>query len=123
MHLSAGDGPNATVLPGGCKAFSISAGQPGLLVGDPAHSRRLKLDDRCGPFQPRPFYDSMISSWRLMASWRGIAGTRKGVSQGLVQGFRRKHSAKGCGLCTAKWAELERNSCCQDEKGGDAWIR
>jgi len=20
----------------------------------------LKLDDRCGPFQPRPFYDSVI---------------------------------------------------------------
>ena len=26
----------------------------------------LKLDDYCGPFQPRPFYDSMISiyEWR-----------------------------------------------------------
>jgi len=36
------------------------AGQPGLVVGDPAHSRGLKLDDHCGPFQPRPFYDSMI---------------------------------------------------------------
>ena len=23
---------------------------------------RLKLDDHCGPFQPRPFYDSMILS-------------------------------------------------------------
>ena len=22
----------------------------------------LKLDDHCGPFQPRPFYDSMIMS-------------------------------------------------------------
>jgi len=21
---------------------------------------RLKLDDHCGPFQPRPFYDSVI---------------------------------------------------------------
>ena len=29
-------------------------------VGDPAHSRGLELDDRCGPFQPRPFYDSTI---------------------------------------------------------------
>ena len=35
------------------------SGQPGLVVGDPAHSRGLKLDDHCGPFQPRPFYDSM----------------------------------------------------------------
>ena len=34
--------------------------QPGLLVGDPARSRGLKLDDHCGPFQPRPFCDSMI---------------------------------------------------------------
>ena len=24
------------------------------------HSRGLKLDDHCGPFQPRTFYDSMI---------------------------------------------------------------
>jgi len=34
--------------------------QPGLLVGDPAHSRGLKLDDHCGPFQPRPFYDLIL---------------------------------------------------------------
>ena len=33
------------------------SGQPGLVVGDPAHSRGLKLDEHCGPFQPRPFYD------------------------------------------------------------------
>jgi len=31
------------------------SGQPGLVVGDPAHSRGLKQDDHCGPFQPRPF--------------------------------------------------------------------
>ena len=37
------------------------SGQPGLVVGDPTHSRGLKLDDNCGPFQPtRPLYDSMI---------------------------------------------------------------
>ena len=30
------------------------------MVGDPAHSRGLELDEHCGPFQPRPFYDSMI---------------------------------------------------------------
>ena len=23
-------------------------------------ARGLKLDDRCGPFQPRPFYDSVV---------------------------------------------------------------
>jgi len=31
------------------------SGQPGLLVGDPAHSRGVELDEHCGPFQPRPF--------------------------------------------------------------------
>jgi len=36
------------------------SGQPGLLVGDPAHSRGLELNEHCGPFQPRPFYDSVI---------------------------------------------------------------
>ena len=36
------------------------SGQPGLLVGDPTHSRGLELDERCGPFQPRLFYGSMI---------------------------------------------------------------
>jgi len=35
------------------------SGQPGLLVGDPAHSRGSKRDERCGPFQPRPCYDAL----------------------------------------------------------------
>ena len=35
------------------------SGQPGLVVGDPTHSRGLKPDDHCGLFQPRPFCDSM----------------------------------------------------------------
>jgi len=43
-------------IPGGIQG---PAGQLGLVVSDPAHSRGLKLDDHCGPFQPRPFYDSM----------------------------------------------------------------
>ena len=29
----------------------------------PAHSSGLELDERCGPLQPRPFYDSMISAY------------------------------------------------------------
>ena len=36
------------------------SGQPGLLVGDPAHSRGLELDEHCSPFQARLFYDSVI---------------------------------------------------------------
>jgi len=38
------------------------SGQPGLLVGDPAHSRGLKLNAHCGPFQPRPLYDSLSNT-------------------------------------------------------------
>jgi len=40
------------------------SGQPGLVVGNPAHSRGLKQDNHCGPFQPRPFYGSMIKDQR-----------------------------------------------------------
>ena len=48
-------------IPGGIQGQAGGgSGQPGLVVGDPAHSRGLKLNDHCGPFQPRPFYDSMI---------------------------------------------------------------
>jgi len=36
------------------------SGQPGLVVGNPEQSRGLKLDEHCGPFQPRPFCDSVI---------------------------------------------------------------
>ena len=32
------------------------SGQPGLVGGDPAHSRGLERDDHCGPFQPRQFH-------------------------------------------------------------------
>ena len=34
--------------------------QPGLVGGAPAYSRGLELGDLKGPFQPKPFYDSMI---------------------------------------------------------------
>jgi len=48
--------------PGGIQGQAgCGSGQPGLVVGDPAHSRGLKLDDHCGPFQPRPFYDLFCS--------------------------------------------------------------
>ena len=47
-------------IPGGIQGQAgCGSGQPGLLVGDPAHSRGLELDEHCGPFQPRPFYDSV----------------------------------------------------------------
>jgi len=47
-------------IPGGIQGQAgCGSGQPGLLVGDPARGRGLKLNDHCGPFQPRLFYDSM----------------------------------------------------------------
>jgi len=52
-------------IPGGIQGQAgCGSGQPGLLVGNPAHSRGLKLDDHCGPFQPRPFYDSVTTARR-----------------------------------------------------------
>ena len=37
------------------------------MVGDPAHSRGLKLYEHCGPFQPRSFYDSMEQTFKFVA--------------------------------------------------------
>ena len=48
-------------IPGGIQGQAeCGSGQPGLVVGDHAHSRGLKLNDHCGPFQPRPVYDSIV---------------------------------------------------------------
>ena len=48
-------------IPGGIQGQAgCGSGQPGLVVDDPAHGRGLKLDDHCCPFQPKPFYVSMI---------------------------------------------------------------
>ena len=48
------------------------SGQPGLVVGDPAHSRGLELYDHCGSFQPRPFCDSMIWALIVAKSFRSL---------------------------------------------------
>ena len=48
-------------IPGGIQGQAgCGSGQPALVVGDPARSRGLELDEHCGPFQPRPFYDSLM---------------------------------------------------------------
>jgi len=47
-------------VPGGIQGQAgCGSGQPGLVVGDPAHSRGLELDEHCAPFQLRPFCDYM----------------------------------------------------------------
>ena len=43
------------------------SGWPGLVVGNPAMAGGLKLDDHCGPFQPRPFCDSSNNQLVLLA--------------------------------------------------------
>jgi len=51
------------LIPGGIEGQAgCGSGQPGLVVGDPAHSRGLELDDHCCSFQPRQFYDSISGS-------------------------------------------------------------
>ena len=49
------DAPSLEAFKAGC-----GSEQPGLVAGDPAHRRGLKLDDHYDPFQPRPFYDPVI---------------------------------------------------------------
>ena len=62
MYLTPTLGPSCGCpIPGGIQGQAgCGSGQPGLVVGDPAHSRGLELDDHRGPFQPRPFCSSMI---------------------------------------------------------------
>ena len=43
--------------------------QPGLEGGVPAYSRVLELDDLKGPFQSKPFCDSMITITELGKQW------------------------------------------------------
>ena len=40
--------------------LDVALGSLGCWLGDPAHSRGLEMDEHCGPFQPRPFYHSVI---------------------------------------------------------------
>ena len=54
------------------EAFKAGWGfeQPGLEGGVPAYSRGLELDDLKGPFQPTPFYDSMV--WYQWRKWTAV---------------------------------------------------
>ena len=65
-HLKRMESPFLAYYPSTAVSFSFlpsKAGcgseQPGLVAGNPAHSRGLKLD-HYGQFQPRIFYDSTI---------------------------------------------------------------
>ena len=37
-------------------------------------ARGLKLNDRCGPFQPRPCYDSVIKRYRGRKDQKNLGG-------------------------------------------------
>ena len=59
FHSEGGDALEQVAQEGcGCPIPGGIQGQAGC--GDPAHNRGLELDDHCGLFQPKPFYDSMI---------------------------------------------------------------
>lgn len=64
--------PGAELLAVSVTSFSSQAGwgceQPGLEGGVPAYSRGLKPGDLKGPFLPKPFYRSMISSFSPFAT-------------------------------------------------------
>jgi len=48
-------------IPGGIQGQAgCGSGQTGLLVGNPAHTGGVKINDLWGPFQPRPFYDMIL---------------------------------------------------------------
>lgn len=48
-----------------CERCSSKTGQPGLVVGHPAHGRGLKVDDLRGPFQPRPADEPWCVCFRI----------------------------------------------------------
>jgi len=55
--LQVAQGGCGCLIPAGIKArLDVALGS----LVCPAHSRGLELGDHCGPFQPRPFYDSII---------------------------------------------------------------
>jgi len=63
--------PHPLWMPQGQAA--CGSGQPGLVVGNPAHSRGVETNDDCGPFQPRPFYDSTIHTAAPVGfTWMGF---------------------------------------------------
>jgi len=75
-------------IPGGIQGQAgCGSGQPGLLVGDPAHSRGLKLNEHCGPFQPRPFYDSMVINITCISVTVHCAGVVKILKFDVVQRY------------------------------------
>ena len=88
----------------------MCSGQPGLVVGDPIRSRGLKLDDRYGPFQPRPFYDSMVAQLKFLLQSLGQLSH--------LQTYR-QHTHKvqhGC-LCSTLREQVVKLELCKDHGG------
>jgi len=69
-RITSGSNALEQAAQGGC-GCPIPAGIQGQAgCDDPAHSRGLELDDHCGPFQPRPFYHSVIACiWLRYPGW------------------------------------------------------
>ena len=72
-------------IPGGIQGQAgCGSGQPGLVVGDPAHSRGLKLNDRCGPFLPRLFCEEQ-RGFELSHFYFGLPATSSFEGYGAFQ--------------------------------------
>ena len=95
------------------------SGQPGLPVGDPAHSRGLKPDDRCDPFQPRPFY--VVRCHRKSLIWIVREGEQEQSANSLDHrrrarsddGYVRIHSVSPCmATSSCRSCSLKEKLCC-----------
>ena len=63
------------------------SGQPGLVLGDPAHSRGLEQDEHYGPFQPRPFYDQHWAPGCRQGDQQSTPGCSSWLLEGPLVGF------------------------------------
>ena len=75
-------------VPGGVQGqVGWGLGQPGLVlngeIGGPACGRQLELDDDWGPFQLKPFYDSVLYHGRCCCLMSYFSQLRQGCRQSL----------------------------------------
>ena len=85
------------------------SGQPGLLVGDSAHSRGLELDEHCGSLQPRPFCDpksshhnsAFTSAMDPLHWWFLIKGQFSSIQCDQTEQYRTPCWVQGTGLSSS----------------------
>jgi len=109
LEQAAQGGCGCPIAGGIQRQAGCGSGQPGLVVGCPAHSRGLKLHDHCGPFQPRPFYDSMKAtsgSWKQKRDPQARPLWFLGDREQMLSGRPSVPGLSGCAvinLCVSCW--------------------